>query len=153
MPALSWARDHLPGPAASGQTLDIGSGLDTGYIEGMYAGEQEGGVSYRWTSRTATLNLSPNSYTKLRVRWNGWRPVGWPPATVVALLKYCGDDTCRTEQQTLPVPNEQEWHDQDLALYQFERLAQVVLQVNTFVPGGSDPRELGIRIDRIEWVR
>jgi hypothetical protein len=152
MAALSWARDHLPAPQAPGPTLDIGSGLDTGYVEGMYAADQDGAVSYRWTSRTATLKLPANSYTKLRLRWNGWRPAGWPPAFLTATYTLCGDDVCSTRQQTVQVPNNGDWHDVELNMG-LTLFSQVVLQVNTFVPGGFDPRELGIRIDRIEWVK
>jgi hypothetical protein len=154
MAALSWAAEHFITPESFGQTLDVGSGLATGYVQGMYGVEQDGGVTYRWMGATAVL-VPPGPYsTTVRLRWNGWRPAGWPPATVVVAFNYCGDDTCGTQQQTLLVPNDQEWHDQDLAFDRRpDRLLQVVLQVNTFVPGGSDPRELGIRIDRLEWIR
>jgi hypothetical protein len=50
------------------------------------------------------------------------------------------------------VPNDTDWHDLDLAIGP-TRTESASVTVNTFVPGGSDPRELGIRIDRLEWIR
>jgi hypothetical protein len=83
---------------------------------------------------------------------NGWRPAGWPPATIVIATHNCGADVCIDKQHTVDVPNDTDWHDLDLDIGP-DRVISLRVTVNTFVPGGSDPRELGIRIDRLEWIR
>ncbi len=150
--ALSWAAAHFSTVMTDNISIDVGSGLDIGYVEGMYGVEQDGGVTYRWTSAVAILVPPSSSPTRLRLRWNGWRPAGWPPATVVVTSHHCGIDTCLDRRHVVEVPNDTVWHDADLDVVP-SRLISLSIAVNTFVPGGADPRDLGIKIDRMEWVK
>jgi tetratricopeptide (TPR) repeat protein len=52
---VDWAWRHLRPPPAS--ALDIGDGLDFGYIGGVYPAETLAGETARWTSGHATLRL------------------------------------------------------------------------------------------------
>ena len=55
--ALDWAWDHLSPPPTS--TLQIGSGLDMGYVRGFYGPETASdGTLYRWSSDTAEIRWS-----------------------------------------------------------------------------------------------
>jgi hypothetical protein len=153
--ALDWAVAHLRKTEADAPTIDVGSGLDVGRIEGFYGPVREGETTYRWTGPTIVSRMGvpvTERWTTLRVRWNGWRPAGWPPATVIVTSTNCGIDVCIEQQHTISVPNDTAWHEADLDLGP-PHIAGLRMTVNTFVPGGADPRELGIRIDRIEWIK
>ena len=55
--ALDWAWDHLSPPPTS--TLQIGSGLDMGYVRGFYGPETAAdGTLYRWSSDSAEIRWS-----------------------------------------------------------------------------------------------
>ena len=55
-----------------------------------------------------------------------------------------------TTEQHETVPNDTAWHEATIDLAPPEAV-NAILTVNTFVPGGYDPRQLGVRIDWIEW--
>jgi 4-amino-4-deoxy-L-arabinose transferase-like glycosyltransferase len=150
--ALDWAATHLgpPGEWVSDPHVDVGSGLDVGLVQGMYPAEREGDVTYRWTGQDASLVPPSPGATRLRLRWNGWRPAGWPAAHVQFSIKHCGVDTCFTQTDTLSIPNDTAWHEAELNVAP-PRLLEVKLRINAFVPGGFDPRTLGVRIDSVEW--
>ncbi len=153
--ALSWAAGHFLGVLTDSTSIDVGSGLDLGQVQRFYGPERDGDVTYRWTGQTiAKENYTPYlaDWYRLRLRVNGWRPAGWPPATIVIATHNCGADVCINQQHTVLVPNDTDWHDLDLDLGP-PRLDSLSVTVNTFVPGGADPRELGIKIDRMEWVK
>ena len=61
-----------------------------------------------------------------------------------------GIDREVTTEQQVTLPNDTLWHEETFDLYP-SRPINVVLTVNTFVPGGYDPRQLGVRLDWIEW--
>jgi hypothetical protein len=107
-------------------------------------------VTYRWTGPDVPLARPTFSPSSLHVRWNGWRPAGWPPARVRVFTTHCGSDTCFDTETVFNVPNDTAWHDVEIGLSP-ATVVSVVLHINTFVPGGYDPRALGLKIDRIEW--
>jgi hypothetical protein len=146
---LAWALVHLGRSATPPPRIDVGSGLDVGFVQGMYPPEREAALTYRWTGGEAVLLADrPLQRRGLRLRVNGWRPPGWPAATILATVEYAGVEGAA--QQELAVPNDADWHEIDLApdLY---RIRSVSLRPTTFIPGGYDPRTLGIRIDWVEW--
>ena len=83
-----WAWQHLlPPPAAR---IDLGSGLDWGYVDGFYGreGRAEDPGNYRWTGPTARLRF-PDAGTGapqlLRLHLAGWRPPGEAPARLAVV--------------------------------------------------------------------
>jgi 4-amino-4-deoxy-L-arabinose transferase-like glycosyltransferase len=86
-----WSWREL-GPAPQ-RLLDVGGGLDFGYIGGVYAAEQQQGASARWTRDRAFLRLGAsgpaNARTTLRLRLAAPRPDGKPALVQVCLLGRC----------------------------------------------------------------
>ena len=72
--AQDWAWDHLNPPITS--TVELGSGLDLGYIRGFYGPEKDaGGACFRWSSdepKCADCSLQAG----ISLVWSGWRPAG-----------------------------------------------------------------------------
>lgn len=86
--ALPWAWEHLQPPAV--QAIDVGGGLDLGLVDGFYAPEREGEITYRWSGATARLRFPGVGYGRqqvLRLHLRGWRPAGEPPAEVRLLVR------------------------------------------------------------------
>jgi hypothetical protein len=155
MAALDWAAAHFSVAVTDFVSIDVGSGLDVGLVPRFYGPERDGDVTYRWTGPTIVADSDVPKvgiWYRLRLRANGWRPAGWPPATITITSHNCAVDLCIDRQDRVDVPNDTDWHDLDLAIGP-TRTESASVTVNTFVPGGSDPRELGIRIDRLEWIR
>jgi hypothetical protein len=74
--AVQWAWAHLYPPLTD--TLEIGSGLDLGYIKGFYGPETDkDGQTYRWmTGHAEVRNIFTNA--DYGVALSGWRPDGAP---------------------------------------------------------------------------
>jgi hypothetical protein len=130
--AVDWAWDHLR-PRPTGR-IELGSGLDLGFVRGFHGPERDAsGRTFRWTGPDAAVReLSGNA--ALNVQVSGWRPGGTAPARVTlagggALL----------DVQTLPYSDE--W---DTIIVNARET--IDFTTNAFVPGGYDPRLLGIRI-------
>src|SRR5207249_11495495 len=52
--ALRWAWDHLNPPPVD--NIEVGSGLDMGYVRGFYGPETDGaGIAFRWTGEHAEI--------------------------------------------------------------------------------------------------
>jgi hypothetical protein len=130
--AVDWAWDHLRPPPTG--RIEVGSGLDLGFVRGFHGPEHDSsGRTFRWTGPDAAVRgLSGNA--QLSVRVSGWRPGGTPSARVTL-----AGGGAPVDVQTLP--NSDEW---DTILVNAE--GTVDLATNAFVPGGYDPRLLGIRI-------
>ncbi|HYP40224.1 MAG TPA: hypothetical protein VEX13_07665, partial [Chloroflexia bacterium] len=139
--ALVWAWDHLRPPVTN--TLDIGSGLDVGYIRGFYAPERdEEGVSFRWTGTEARIRGFCGAGNT--IEWSGWRPGGRAKVTA-----RCLDGTAAE----FALANSQDWETTPIELTRdLDRGHQEVglyFHTNGFIGSGSDPRLLGVRISRI----
>lgn len=74
---LAWAWQHLqPPPRAA---LDVGSGLDIGYVRGVYPAEQVGSDTARWTDGHAHLRLRLPTPTERCPPELGCTPQALPP--------------------------------------------------------------------------
>ncbi len=145
--AVSWAATFLPRPI--GAVLAIGSGLDFGAVDGFYASEQAGSgadaVTYRWSGPVATIHLTASTPGQtVVIRWSGARPAGVPAARVVAVVRA---GTGAPVATTVRLPARDTWQETTLArLPTGANAVDITLDVNPFVPGGYDPRALGVRV-------
>jgi 4-amino-4-deoxy-L-arabinose transferase-like glycosyltransferase len=139
--ALVWAWDHLRPPVTN--TLDIGSGLDVGYIRGFYAPETDAaGVSFRWTGIDARIRGFCGAGNS--IEWSGWRPNGQAKVTARCL------DGAPVE---FTLANSQDWETTSIELASDvdRRQTELGLYFHTdgFIGAGSDPRLLGVRVSSI----
>jgi 4-amino-4-deoxy-L-arabinose transferase-like glycosyltransferase len=151
--AVDWAWGHLNPPLTD--TLEIGSGLDLGYIKGFYGPEMdEAGRTFRWTGKSAALRnvVGEKNGPNYELVWSGWRPEGAPPPVVEIISKPIGDTPPTHENVTLdtaadwrvgsaPVPVS--YQDSGFTL------GTTGLDLDAFVPGGSDMRLLGVRMAEV----
>lgn len=85
---LDWSWRNLP--VADRSALDVGDGLDFGYVSGVYPAEQTQGTTARWTNGRALLRLSAGAGpVRLRIRMAAPHPTGAVAATV------CRGATCQ----------------------------------------------------------
>jgi 4-amino-4-deoxy-L-arabinose transferase-like glycosyltransferase len=148
--AVSWAATFLPDPP--GPHLDVGGDLDFGAVDGFYGSEQasagSGALTFRWTGAAATVRLTPAApWRELVVRWSGARPAGLAPAQARVTLRAGGQAVSRAV--TLPAADT--WEETVFPAPPGAGGAPVALSlnVNAFVPGGYDPRALGVRVDAV----
>jgi 4-amino-4-deoxy-L-arabinose transferase-like glycosyltransferase len=140
--AVDWAWD-MTAPVSVNK-VDVGNGLDLGYIWGMDQVERDADLNFRWTGGEARLKFPQfqGHGGQLSLRLNGWRPSGAPAApiniwangkSIGSILPVSGWETYRI---TLPhgtvVPGE------DLV---------IVMKTDVFTPGFKDNRFLGVMID------
>lgn len=146
--ALAWAWDHLRPPAV--QEIELGSGLDVGYVRGFYGAEKDSnGVSFRWTGTHAEIRGLTND-PDLRLTWSGWRPDSLPSAEVVArglsLAEFGAFPDVRYK-----LANDPGWTSVSLQQYQpAPGGISLSMNVNGFIGSGSDPRMLGVRVSKVE---
>jgi hypothetical protein len=140
--ALEWAWTHLKPPHVD--HIDIGSGLDIGYIRGFYTPEATAdGTDFRWTTGNAEMRgLSGSASGKASIKVSGWRPGGVAPAvlTITSAGNYRS-----TKPQTLP--NEDKWLGMQTEQPQSGNVIE--LKVNDFIASGADPRLLGVRVESV----
>ena len=145
--ALRWAWDHLDPPEVD--TLDIGGGLDIGYIRGFHGAEvDEEGVAYRWTLGDAELrNVRPSPSGVLKLTWSGWRPDSVAAAEIEMRVSHDSDDT---PDRTITLDRNPDLQETSLSLpvsMSGERYLRI--EVNPFVASGADPRLLGVRLSKV----
>jgi 4-amino-4-deoxy-L-arabinose transferase-like glycosyltransferase len=143
---LDWSWAHLnPAPT---RVLDVGSGLDFGYVGGMYPAEEVQGTPARWTNGRGLLRFGRNPAATdgataanpypavLRLRLAAPRPNGEHITAQV-----CAGERC------VPVPLTAAWRVVEVPL---PSAAQTIeLRSPTFT--AEDGRELGVLIDRAVW--
>jgi 4-amino-4-deoxy-L-arabinose transferase-like glycosyltransferase len=141
--AEAWA--HLnPPPLAR---LDVGDGLDLGYLRGLNLDERDAdGTTYRWTSGTADLRVAapanPGAAT-LRLRLRGYRPNGaLPPVRLSVSGRAIGTVTPTTDWRTYDVPL--------VGTGATDGWLVVNLATPTFVLSYADQRQLGVMVDWAE---
>ena len=135
----AWERFTTPAPAQ----LDIGGGLDLGFVRGVYAAEKDG---WRWTKRDASIRLAAPGST-LRLRLASGRPAGAPQPTLVVRLDGATLATLRLAP---------EWQTYDVSLPPGHApLLTLDLHADTFRPrdynpASGDDRALGVMLDSAE---
>lgn len=138
----AWER-LFPPPLAR---LDVGDGLDLGYLRGLWLNERDGdGTTFRWTGSRAELRLAaPAGPAILRLRLSGFRPAGPPPPVRVSVAG-------RPLGTILPAG---EWrvHQLPLAVPAGAETVVVRLETATFVLGYADQRQFGVKLDWAEIV-
>ncbi len=155
--ALDWAWDHIKPTQAD--KIEIGSGLDLGYIRGFYLPERDkDGNTFRWTSTNPEIRWAA-PLADVSFAWNGWRPSGSasakldyiPPSTgsrgvIISYVKdFANVDAWTTDTLAdLTLANEFPDTNNDCAVSGCFALA-----MNGFVSAGDDPRLLGIRVSSV----
>ncbi len=87
-----WAWRELRPPPAS--ALDIGDGVDYGYVGGMYAPEEIGGVTARWTNGRGMLHLAAPAGAETRAVLRLRMAAPWPDGRPVP-VQVCWSGACR----------------------------------------------------------
>jgi 4-amino-4-deoxy-L-arabinose transferase-like glycosyltransferase len=139
--AEAWA--HLnPEPVAR---LDVGDGLDLGYLRGLNLDEREGETTFRWTTARADFRLAAPTYpgATVRIRLRGYRPAGAiSPVTVQIGGREIGTVTPTSDWQIVEFPIGTAQPDDGWLVVQ--------LETPTFVLSYADQREFGAMVDWIE---
>ena len=154
----NWAWDNLQGPAP--EALDVGGGLDIGFVAGMYAAESVDGRQVRWTSGRGLLRLRAGSAGALvRLRLAAPHPGGRPVQGEI-----CGGGRCQ------PIVVTRDWRTYmyfvppvcspgtgcgpaSCAAPACPPVVEIALRSPTFVPPAEDPahaRPLGLLVDYAE---
>jgi hypothetical protein len=128
---LNWSWLHLDPPPAS--RIDVGSGLDFGYVGGVYPDEQLQGAQVRWTNGHGRLRLSvPADHSgpvMLHLRVAAPRPDAHTEDASIR-ARICVQDECqqvrvaqtwRTMSLLLPTPSysqpDDRWHTYTIELH------------------------------------
>jgi 4-amino-4-deoxy-L-arabinose transferase-like glycosyltransferase len=145
-----WAWDSLTPIAPAPESLDIGGGLDLGYLRGFHPAEQGG---YRWTRAEATVRLATAPGAELELRLAAMRPEGEAGPNVRVLVN--GVEVGRITPGA-------GWRTYRLAL-PGEAIAAgdaitVTIVSDTFRPrafdrASGDNRDLGVAVDLARVVR
>lgn len=139
--AEAW--DHLnPAPLAR---LDVGDGLDLGYLRGLNLDEREGETTFRWTTARANFRLAAPAIPKatLRLRLRSYRPSGAiPPVTVRVDDRVIGTVAPTTTWRVYEFPLD--------GGQMSDRWLVVQVATPTFVLSYADQREFGAMVDWIE---
>ncbi|MEO5951081.1 MAG: hypothetical protein ABIQ44_01315, partial [Chloroflexia bacterium] len=155
--ALDWAWDHLNPPQTT--QIELGSGLDLGYIRGFYLPEKDkDGTTFRWTTDNPEIRWSA-SPSNVLFTWNAWRTVGSakvvvdfvPSSTgthglIVSFMKTLSnvDNWISDSLATLSTASQHTIEYGNCPIY-----SCFSMSLNGFVNGGDDPRLLGIRVSSI----
>jgi 4-amino-4-deoxy-L-arabinose transferase-like glycosyltransferase len=146
----AWAWAHLLPPPV--WEIDLGGGLDLGLVDGFYAGEWDGEVTYRWSEGTARLRFpgaGSGRPTDLRLFLRGWHPLEESAAEVTVILGG---------EQVMRFVAPSEWGEVMVPLPAIPAGGEIVvtLRVRTFLPGPGDLlqtgelRQLGVMVARAE---
>jgi 4-amino-4-deoxy-L-arabinose transferase-like glycosyltransferase len=141
-----WAWQAFAPLAPPPALLDVGGGLDLGYVRGFAAPEAGG---FRWSSATAELMLAaPGGPARLELRLASGRPPGAPPPTVIVLLD--GRELGRIQPA-------QDWRTYSLPMTAPPGPVVLRLRSTTFRPrdydrASPDNRALGVMVDQVQVV-
>jgi hypothetical protein len=125
--------------------LDMDRDLPGRVLTGVSTPEIIGGESFTWTSQRAFLNVQGADRRlpwTCEARFRGARSAGQPQPEVSVVLdgRVLGARTATNDYETLDV----------IVPPQPQRGLRLALESsNTFTPGPSDPRQLGVRLDRL----
>ncbi len=144
---VAWAWENLV--LSPMERLDVGNGLDVGYVYGVYASEAGGGVTFRWTTAQARFRLiaGESGMAQLRLRLAAPGREALP-----AVLRIVGGD----ETHWTLGPN---WATYETGCFPVRerQMLEALLESPTFVPreqnpASTDPRALGVQVDWVEMV-
>ncbi|EFO80226.1 glycosyl transferase family protein [Oscillochloris trichoides DG-6] len=132
---VDWSDRIRPSPPTT--QIDLGNGLDYGWVGGVYPAETQGDTTLRWTHGHARLRLrsSTTGPVILRLRLAAPRPDGQP-----VLMRICADATCHS------VSIGGAWQTLQILLPAAPR-SPIELRSPIFT--APDGRELGVMLD---WV-
>lgn len=124
--------------------LDVGDGLDIGYVRGFSVAEQDAaGTSFRWTGPRAEARLlaPPGGAELLALRVRSYRPAGGaiPPLEVALNGSVVGRVQPTTNWTTVYLP----------ISARGGQVLNVELSGKTFVPGYADRRILGCMVSEV----
>jgi hypothetical protein len=144
----NWSRRRFITPAPA--MLDLGNGLDLGFIEGFHLVEpDEAGM--RWTTAEATIWLrAPEAATELRLRLASGRPDGSPVSVTVRIndgLPARRDVQAGWDTYILPLPADRAPASE----------LRIQIKAPTFTPrdydrASPDGRRLGVQVERATLV-
>ncbi len=149
--ALRWAWDHLAPPRV--KAVELGSGLDIGYVRGFYSSEADGERRFRWSSdRMEVRGLEVSGGTGVTLELSGWRPEQLPAAQ----LRMFAPGTIEPESgrtYMITIPKDAIWTAEKIPVGtrgpDTGPIVHLHASVNPFVGSGRDARLLGVRITRI----
>jgi hypothetical protein len=142
----SWAWRAFSPAAPPTTVLEVGSGLDLGFVRGFSLPEAAG---FRWTTaESEILLLVPPRATQLDLRLASARPLGAPRATLVVLAD--GRELGRIQPQG-------DWRTYSLPLSHAAGPLVLTLQGDTFRPrdydrANPDDRALGVMVRRVQII-
>ncbi len=143
--ALRWAWDHLRVEAV--QSIDVGSGLDVGYVRGFHGPEKDSeGRAFRWSKDLAEVRGLPSGVCALE--WNGWRPSGLPQV-IATLTSNVGPFNQPYSFDDIALPNSADWTTSEFIFPPSDSMSPLQLDVNSFVVSGSDPRLVGVQVTKV----
>jgi hypothetical protein len=141
-----WAWRAFPPAAPPTATLDVGRGLDLGFVRGFSLPEKEG---FRWSgSESEVMLLVPPGATHLEMRLAAGRPSGAPPTTLI--VSAGGRELGRIQPQS-------GWASYSLPFSQPTGPVVLTLRSDTFRPRdydqtSPDDRALGVMVSRLAAV-
>ncbi|WP_298817296.1 glycosyltransferase family 39 protein [Chloroflexus sp.] len=131
---LAW-RDTTPIPR---KVIEVGDGLDFGYLSGFYPGEELAGTRARWTGPVARIRI-PAEARIVRLRIAALRP----DAPIVGQI--CIDNRCQPFQLGI------EWRWLELQLQPSDTVSPLREIEFRLTPWSApDNRRLGIVVDQVE---
>ncbi len=137
----TWSWEHLDPPPTA--YVDIGDGLDFGYVGNVYNAEKQQDATARWTNGQGVLRVGNAHAQILTMRIAAPRPQAGPDGLSHGVATVCSTDLCQ------PVELAPTWRIVRVLLPPTsEPTHTVAIHSPTFV--APDGRELGVLLD---WVR
>jgi hypothetical protein len=143
----SWAWRAFAPVAPTPAALDVGGGLDLGFVQGFSPPEQG---AFRWSGAVSEVALAaPSGAAWVELRLAAQRPAGAPPATLV--VEAGGRELGRIQPEA-------GWRTYTLPLDRPPGPLVLTLRGTTFRPRDYDPaspddRALGVMVGRVAVVR
>jgi hypothetical protein len=140
---LDWSwRELRPAPRAS---LEIGDGLDWGYIAGAYPAETIQGSQARWTNGAAQIRFgaAPAAAGRalVRLRLAALRPGGAP-----VMARVCAGDQCWDVRVTTI------WRNYTV-VFDIAGDAPPIVELHSDTFDAADGRRLGVLVGKVELIQ